>query len=386
MLRTITATKASARTTPGSVQPNRLISSYERLQYRFNEYLRHRVIWRGYRKLLLAMVDIGSLPFGGGWTEAMQSDATTHLERFNLPTSSVLWHRAFHAANGLYDSRYISEPLFFSHIEPSLSQRSRIGKYFDKNFYGRLQITDEPLVLARVVGGRLAGADLKLIDVSRLCALVKPWPEVVVKPALDSGGGNGIHFIESGNIVAMLAQLKRNGVSDLVIQAPICQCTELAELNNNSVNTLRVLTLRFGKNVVNLSTVLRIGRAGARVDNLASGGLSVGVTSEGKLKAHAYDHHFVRYERHPENGTVFLNHVVPSYTEAVTRCIDAHTSIPDVDLISWDVAVNADRVPVIIELNMNLQGIGLHQLSNGPLFGKLTDGVHERFPYRPKRS
>ncbi|WP_156521500.1 hypothetical protein [Burkholderia sp. MSMB1589WGS] len=161
----------------------------------------------------------------------MHADTTAYLERFGLPASSALWHRAFHTANGVFDPRYVSGPLPFSHIEPALSQRSRIGKYFDKNFYGRLQITNEPLVLARVVGGRLAGAELTLIDVPRLCALVKPWPELVVKPTLDSGGGDGIRFVEPGNIVATLAQLKRSGVGDLIVQAPIRQCAELAELN-----------------------------------------------------------------------------------------------------------------------------------------------------------
>ena len=75
----------------------------------------------------------------------------------------------------------------------------------------------KPLVLARAIGGRLAGADLTLIDATRLCALVKLWPELVVKPALGTEGGNGIRFVESDNIVATLAQLKRSGVSDLVI-------------------------------------------------------------------------------------------------------------------------------------------------------------------------
>ncbi|WP_156521499.1 hypothetical protein [Burkholderia sp. MSMB1589WGS] len=60
---TVTAMKSGVRTVPGAVQPNRLLSSYELLQHRFNEYLRHRVIWLGYRKLLIEMMDMPSLPF-----------------------------------------------------------------------------------------------------------------------------------------------------------------------------------------------------------------------------------------------------------------------------------------------------------------------------------
>ncbi|WP_429298860.1 sugar-transfer associated ATP-grasp domain-containing protein [Paraburkholderia sp. GAS199] len=356
-----------------------MLVRYEHFQYRINEFLRNRVIWTGYRKQLRKLVDMPSLPFFSDWTASMHADAVAYVRRYRSPPVSVLWHRAFHAATGLHDQRYVSDPLFFSRIEPRLSQRTRIGKYFDKNFYGRLQITSEPLVLARVIAGRLTAADLSGIDVERLQAIVASHREIVVKPALDSGGGNGIHFVKPDNLVSLLAQLKRQGIYDLVVQQPIQQCAALASLNPDSVNTLRILTMRFGKRIINLSTVLRIGRAGCRIDNLAAGGLCVGMTGQGRLKHHAYDHHFIRYERHPDSNVLFVDYPVPAFQAAVDLCFEKHAVIPDVDLISWDVAVTSEKVPVVVELNMNLQGIALHQLCNGPLFGDLTELMYERY-------
>lgn len=355
-----------------------LLARYEEVQYRVNEYVRNRVIWHGYRKLLHTMVDLRTLPFYSEWSPVMRAEALTHLQHYRLPSVSILWHRAFHAATGLHDHRYVSEPLFFSRIEPRLCQRTRIGKYFDKNFYARLDIASETLDLARVIAGRLTDANHRSINVERLRALVAPYRELVIKPALDSGGGNGVRFVGSKDVVAALAQLKRSGICDLVIQKPVRQCAELAALNPDSVNTLRVLTLRLGKQILNLSTVLRIGRAGSRVDNLASGGLSAGVEGNGRLKPYAYDHRYVRYECHPDSKILFADQSIPAFAEAVELCLERHSVIPDVDLISWDVAITSDNVPIIVELNMNLQGIGLHQLSNGPLFGDFTDIIYGR--------
>lgn len=362
-----------------SLQPPPLLARYEHFEHWVNERIRNRIIWTGYRRKLRTLVDFRSLPFYSDWSEWMHADALTYLRRYSLSPASVLWHRAFHAATGAHDRRYVSEPLFYSRIEPRLSQRTRISKYFDKNFYGRLGITSEPAVVARVVAGRLTAADLSSIDVKQLQVIIAAHHELVVKPALDSGGGNCVHFVKRDKLVPFLAQLKRQGIYDLVVQQPIEQCAELALLNPDSVNTLRILTMRLGKRIINLSSVLRIGRAGSRVDNLAAGGLSVGVTERGTLKAHAYDRHFVCYERHPNSGAVFSNYPIPAFRESIDLCAEKHAVIPDVDLISWDVAVTSENAPIVVELNMNLQAIGLHQLSNGPLFGDFTDVVFERY-------
>ena len=44
-------------------------------------------------------------------------------------------------------------------------------------------------------------------------------------------------------------------------------------------------------------------------------------------------------------------------------------------LISWDVAIDENAEPVLIEANLQMGDIDILQPVNGPLFGELTDDV-----------
>lgn len=44
-------------------------------------------------------------------------------------------------------------------------------------------------------------------------------------------------------------------------------------------------------------------------------------------------------------------------------------------MISWDVAIDKDAEPVLIEANLQIGDIDILQPVNGPLFGDLTEDV-----------
>ena len=41
-------------------------------------------------------------------------------------------------------------------------------------------------------------------------------------------------------------------------------------------------------------------------------------------------------------------------------------------MVSWDFAVDQDGAPVFIEANLNVGGVHINQINNGPLFGEDT--------------
>ena len=43
--------------------------------------------------------------------------------------------------------------------------------------------------------------------------------------------------------------------------------------------------------------------------------------------------------------------------------------------MSWDIAIDEDGNPVLIEANMRKGSVNFHQFNNGPLFGELTERV-----------
>jgi hypothetical protein len=68
---------------------------------------------------------------------------------------------------------------------------------------------------------------------------------------------------------------------------------------------------------------------------------------------------------------------VPGYNSAVEIVKKAHLKLGQFRFVSWDIAIDPNETPILIEYNLFYQGINLQQLSNGPLFGEMTDEVLE---------
>lgn len=49
--------------------------------------------------------------------------------------------------------------------------------------------------------------------------------------------------------------------------------------------------------------------------------------------------------------------------------------VPQFRLLSWDIAVDEDNSPILIEVNMYSGELDFHQLNNGPVFGCETEAV-----------
>jgi len=115
------------------------------------------------------------------------------------------------------------------------------------------------------------------------------------------------------------------------------------------------------------SVILRIGAKGSKVDNASSGGVCIGITSDGHLKSvgHTLDGQTVKIPC-PTDVTI------PAYNDIIVMASRLHPLMPWSRIVSWDFAVNENEKPVLIECNMSSGGINVHQLNNGPLFGDDT--------------
>ena len=102
--------------------------------------------------------------------------------------------------------------------------------------------------------------------------------------------------------------------------------------------------------------MLRIGRAGAAVDNFAKGGIGVGIGEDGRLMRFGYTHdrewRYSKMEEHPDSHIPFLGREIPFYREAAGLAMSAHRLFPSLRTVGWDVAVTPDG-PVLIEGNHN---------------------------------
>jgi hypothetical protein len=294
------------------------------------------------------------------------------------------WHLCFTWVNGRLDENYIPEDIFYDLIEPLFNPRNLATAYVDKNAYQKfLAGTPMPRTAFRIVRGRLLDADYQPISLETLQETLDPAAPLFLKPSINSGGGHGIFIDSAANILAMaktrLAEARQPMGLNYICQHRLPQSPDIAKLHASSLNTIRVMTFRSQAGIVVLSAVLRMGRQNQLFDNVASGGISCGINDgTGCLKPYAYDKHYNRFAEHPDTGVSFDEFKLPGYQEVLDLCIRLHGKLLMFDLVSWDMAVDNENKPCMIEFNLGQQGINFLQIHNGPLFGAHTAEMIER--------
>jgi len=313
---------------------------------------------------------------------SLTKQAYTLYSDFNLKPN-LLWHRFFISLNHVKSPAYISEDLFYTQIEPNLNQTDHSTAYSDKNGYDRL-FTDiqQPRTILRFMNGSFFDRNYSIVsEESALKMLLAEIHPVLFKPSIDSGQGRNIFklTVNSGTVTmdggrtVTLKELKKTAPTGFIIQEILSQHHEISEVYPDSLNTIRIITLRLNNEVFVLNAILKMGNGGHFLDKMAFGGLCCGINNNGQLFPYAYNSRFKKYERHPQTKVVFEGKSIPGYQKLTATVTKAHSGIPYFNMISWDMAVSPDKEPVLIELNLRAQGILYQQAIFGPLFGERTE-------------
>ena len=234
-------------------------------------------------------------------------------------------------------SKYIPDSFYYLFIDDYYTNPQHSIPCDDKNLYDLyFHDINRPKVLFRVMYDMLLDDDYNQISVEDAIAMAREHGEVILKATRFLGSGHGVIFwnsaTEDDSIVRDLIKSSKN----VVCQTLIKQHSELSRLNPTSVNTVRIMTLDFHGEIHVLSSIMRMGVNGSRVDNCYSGGVFCGIQPNGRLKNVAYDTFANIYTRHPQ-GTAFESVAVPNYGECidlVTMLAKRFSSISR--LISWD--------------------------------------------------
>ncbi len=293
------------------------------------------------------------------------------------------WHKAYYATNGVMDPRYVPEDVFYKLVEPLLNRYDLAKAYQDKNQYNRLfPGFRTPETIVRNISGSFYSDDYSYLTALEAADLVVAslTHKLVIKPAIDSGGGRNIEFLDLASernstadcIRGLFSRYKR----DFIIQNYINQHPDLRELHPNSLNTARIMTLRYKGSIRVLSRLVRMGNNGSLVDNSTLGGVSCGYNCQGIMNDFATEHFtFIRHTVHPYTGIAFGGRTVPSYMAVDALVVALHERLPHFDIASWDIAIDQGGHPVLVEVNLKAQDVNFHQRNNGPLFGDITSDV-----------
>lgn len=349
--------------------------------YNFSERIRGKIVVMLLRKLLRKKIRRFKIFKTIKKDKKYLQKSREYLSKSFLGYRYTKWHFFYSVVSGQKDVRFIPEDLFITKIEPTLNECNLVSAYTDKALINNfIRDAKVPNTLYRYIYGRYIDNQNKYVDVTKVAENIKnAKTELIVKPAIFSGGGKDIQIYDPSELAEKISSKKLFAKGSYVIQEKIEQHPEMAKFHPSSVNTCRIMTARIENEIVLLTTFFRMGRNKSFVDNAHAGGVFCGVDKSGKISDYALTNGLEKFYEHPNTHVKFKNFVIPEYTKMVDQCKKCHLHFLRFTIISWDVALDTEGEPVIIEYNLYKQSIKEHQVINGPLFGEYTDYLVNRF-------
>lgn len=285
-------------------------------------------------------------------------------------------HEYFYSRNGIFSKYYIPGTLYLADLLPRANNQAMSLVYADKNL-SELFFPGENIarsILKNINGYYYFNEEpVSEEEAIRRCQNMK---DVIIKPSKDSKG-HGVQLISVTDGVTTLSlktigEVFKEYKKDFLIQNRILQHKDMAALNPSSLNTLRILTYRSGMEILLIYAVVRIGRLNQVIDNQSAGGLSTTINSEGKLGKYSFGKVGSDGVEKTDTGVVLEGYQIPSYDKAIEFVKRLHYRLPYYHIIGWDVAIEEDGEPILVEFNTKP---GLSQSAFGSGMGEYTERI-----------
>ena len=289
------------------------------------------------------------------------------------------WHQLAYSISGICDKRILPFDLYLYYIRPALiNNRMRLA-YQDKNFFPRiLPFVNFPKTILQCSNGFFFSGQQAISreEAVRMCYNLSPS---IIKPALNTFGGNnivllsvkeGITNMDNKTIEEVFNAYGRN----FIIQEAVKQHPQMASLNPTSLNTIRIMSFRKDNEVLICSCFARIGKPGSVVDNMSSGGIGVVVKADGFFSQYAYTRTYSELKETTYTGIVLKDFQIPAFDAVLELVKKAHLAIPQFPLLAWDIAIDENKIPVVVEYNIHFDNTVLIQMGE-LFFGEYTDEI-----------
>lgn len=292
-------------------------------------------------------------------------------------------HEYFYSRTGYFTKEYVPTNLYHCELVPKANDKSLAKAYCDKDVCDLLFPGEN---VAHYVLKNMHGYyyyEGEPVSQEEAVAKCQNLQDVILKPSLRSKG-KGVQlmsFTDGRNVKGeTVEQVFKQYKQDFLIQKRVKQHADMAALNPTSLNTIRVLSYRSGMEVLIIYSVVRIGRMGQVIDNQSAGGISTSITKDGKLGKVAFGGYSTDNIHKTDSGIVLEGYQLPSYEKTIEMVKRLHLRLPYFNLIGWDMAIEEDGSPILIEINTNP---GLSQSAFKSGMGEYTERIiRELWPRR----
>lgn len=273
-----------------------------------------------------------------------------------------------------FDIGYIPHNIFFPYILRSLNPINESFAFSNKGIYGfYFHDIHRAKDIVRNINGCFYNETGQICSENDAVRDILSYEEaLIVKPSIDSSCGKNIKMLSDyseENIRDTFKIYSRN----FVFQELVEQSDQTARFNPTSLNTFRVTTLFLNGIFSVLYSVFRCGGINSIVDNAGAGGIMVGVHPNGTF----YDYGFNKYGKKcysSYTGVKFSNCVINCFDDILELAHYLHLKLPFCGLVGWDIALDVNNSPLLIEVNLKCPEIFIGQMCTGPIFGdRLTE-------------
>jgi len=310
-------------------------------------------------------------------SELQKKEIKKYFDQYGFKNVSTRWHRFYGGFNKYFSTRYIPQDLFFSHIELALNNQE-YGTLQDKNLLRRMfEDVPQPITIMGKIGA-LYSKDGKIVSKKKCLLECLNHDNFIIKPTTATYGGHGIikyDICKDDRLgdYQKLSKILDSYNEDFIVQKLVAQSDSMKKLNTTSLNTIRISSYLRSEEVVILFSIVRFGAKGVFLDNISQGGFYCQISDDGSLHKHAYNTDKKTISK-TEEGTILEDFPIPNYEGVKELVKSVHQRVPYFKMISWDLALDTNDMPVLIEFNAFGQSIDFQAIT-GPLFGEYTDEV-----------
>lgn len=299
-----------------------------------------------------------------------------------------VWHLIISAQTNIQDPRYLNQEIWDKYFHKKLNPPSHhVPLISDKNFLdyyiGKEHL---PKTVLKFVRGTFFNENNKPIQRSEAEEILfSQNKEVFVKSSNLYQGKNAHKLSISKDLIILQGReltfkefLKKQG-QDFIVQRIVEQHADIARMHPNSLNTLRIFTIRLNSGVHLLNGYIKFGADNNEADNTGNGVICGIDKDTATIYEYGYDRKYNRSTVHPSSGIEYKEFgAVPKFHSAVELCKELHQNLMFHKFTAWDVAISKNGDPIIIEINSK-QDVVFWQIINGkPLLGDLTnDAIYE---------
>lgn len=280
--------------------------------------------------------------------------------------------------NNNFDARYLPLDIQYCFIDDWFNDTKTALLLDDKNMYDMFFYDiNQPKTIARIISHSFFDENYADLSIEQVVDRCSRQQKVIMKPTVGTSGGSGIVFwnVDEGLDILKKFLLEHD---NYVIQEVIRQHAEISKIYAESINSIRIVTCHYNGKTEVLSAVIRMGVNGNKLDNASQGGLFCGINEDGTLKKYAYNKKGDAVTVHPQ-GAVFSDCRIPSFDKCKTLVIKlSNRFLRIAKLISWDLSIDEEGNPVLIEVNLCYGGTDIHQIANGPLYGDKTEEILDK--------